>query len=187
MNTLKQRIIDVGAYANVTPRAAELIQKFFLDLATQADKDELDAWMNESQANETMFDLMIEANKGGTGAAFISLLMKVTKKDPPKPKSRVKKYIYRSLLVVVVVLLLDEIMPTHPLTRLMYGPKGPNFVERTVETGDETKIVYLPDSSRVELMPHSKIGFPNSFFWSPKRVELTGSAKFDVRVYGDYP
>ena len=187
MNTLKQRIIDVGAHANVTPRAAELIQKFFLDLATQDDKDELDAWMNESQANETMFDLMIEANKGGTGAAFLSLLMKVTKKAPRKPMSRRRKYIYRGLLVALVVLLLDHFMPTHPLSRLIYGPKGPNFVERTVETGDETKIVYLPDSSRVELMPHSKIGFPNSFFWSEKRVELTGSAKFDVRVYGDYP
>jgi ferric-dicitrate binding protein FerR (iron transport regulator) len=56
-----------------------------------------------------------------------------------------------------------------------------------VASGDETKIVYLPDSTRVELMPHSKIGFPESFFWSEKQVELTGSAKFDVHPYGDYP
>lgn len=187
MNTLKQRVIEVGAYANVTPRAADLIQRFFLDMATPAEKDELDAWLNESQANETMFDLMIEANKTGSGASFISLLRKVVKKDPPKPMSRRKKFIYGFLAVTVVVLLLDHFMPTHPLSRLVYGPKGPDFVERTVETGAETKIVWLPDSTRVELMPYSKIGFPESFFWSQKRVELTGSAKFDVRVYGDYP
>ncbi|ULQ51716.1 FecR domain-containing protein [Flavihumibacter fluvii] len=187
MNTLKQRIIDVGAYANVTPRAAELIQRFFLDLATQEEKDELDAWMNESQANETMFDLMIEANKGGTGPAFISVLMKVVKKAPPKPMSRRKKIILRSLGVALVVLLLDHFMPSHPLSRLVYGPKGPDFVERTVETGAETKTVWLPDSSRVELLPHSKLGYPADFFWSQKRVELTGSAKFDVRASGDAP
>lgn len=187
MNTLKQRIMDVGAYANVTPRAADLIQRFFLDMATQEEKDELDAWMNESQANETFFDLMIEANKGGTGPAYISVLMKVVKKAPPKPMSRRKKFILGFLLVAFVVLMLDHFMPTHPLSRLIYGPKGPNFVEREVASGDETKIVYLPDSTRVELMPHSKIGFPKSFFWSEKQVELTGSAKFDVHPYGDYP
>jgi ferric-dicitrate binding protein FerR (iron transport regulator) len=158
-----------------------------LDVATQADKDELDEWMNESQANETLFDLMIEANKGGTGAASFHLLMKLVKKSPPKPMSRKKKFMLSCLLVVVVVLLLDHFMPSHPLSKLVYGPKGPNFVERTVVTGDETKTVWLPDSSRVELLPHSKIGFPNDFFWSRKRVELTGSAKFDVRASGEYP
>jgi hypothetical protein len=73
---MKQQDIDK---LNLTPRAAELVQRFFLDVATQADKDELDEWMNESQANETLFDLMIEANKGGSGAASFHLLMKPVK------------------------------------------------------------------------------------------------------------
>ena len=74
----------VAGYANLTPRAAELLQKFLLELASQQDKDELDEWLNESEANERLFDLLLEKTRGGVGAGILKFLMDHTKKEPVK-------------------------------------------------------------------------------------------------------
>lgn len=50
-----------------------------------------------------------------------------------------------------------------------------------VESGNETKEFYLPDSSFVTLAPNSSVGFLNSFKKSTRRdIALIGNATFDV-------
>lgn len=179
MNTLKQQIKEVADHANLTPRVAALIQNFFLEVASQEEKDELDEWMNESPANDRFFDMMLEANKDGTGAGSLSLLRKLVKK--PKPKvNRWRKYTWRTVLALFVLVLVDHFIPSRPLSVLILGPLDTNFITDSVETRDESKTIWLSDSTRVDLLPHSKLGYPNNFFYYPRRVALTGSAKFYV-------
>ncbi|ULQ52141.1 FecR domain-containing protein [Flavihumibacter fluvii] len=181
MINFKEQITEVAVHANLTPRASFLLQRFFLEVATQQEKDELDEWMNESEANERLFDLLIPASRGGVGAGFIKLLNDLVKKEPPKKPGRFKKWMIRVAIGLLVVLLIDEIIPSHPLTRLIYGPDGRNFVTKTVEAGDSTRVIWLlPESTRVELQPNSKLGWSDNMYWYDRKVQLWGSASFVI-------
>ncbi len=37
-----------------------------------------------------------------------------------------------------------------------------------------------PDSTRIELQPHSKMGYSKNLYWYDRKVQLWGSAKFFV-------
>jgi len=170
----------VAGYANLTPRAAELLQKFLLELASQQDKDELDEWLNESEANERLFDLLLEKTRGGVGAGILKFLMDHTKKEPVK-KSKIKFWLNRIAIGIIIALVLDYIIPSHPLSTLILGDEEPNFVTKTVEAGDSVKVVWMyPDSTRIELQPHSKLGYSKNLYWYDRKVQLWGTAKFFV-------
>jgi ferric-dicitrate binding protein FerR (iron transport regulator) len=187
MTNYKEEIAAVAVYANLNGRASSLLQKYFLKVATQAEKDELDEWMNESEANERLFDLLLDATCDGVGAGIIKLLYDNTKKEPVK-RSRFKKWAGRVALGLLVILLADYFIPAHPLSKLVYGPDGPDFVTETAEAGDATRVVWLyPDSTRVELHPHSKLGWSANTYWYERRVQLWGSASFDIAPSKDGP
>ena len=80
MNTLNDQIEEVAQYANLTPEAAELLKRFFLKVTTDAENQQLDDWINECPANDQLFDLLLDLNRDGTGAATMYLLKTYTKK-----------------------------------------------------------------------------------------------------------
>lgn len=51
---------------------------------------------------------------------------------------------------------------------------------KTMETGDSTLLVSLPDGSRVTLNAHSTLSYPENFEGDLRSVSLTGEAFFDI-------
>jgi ferric-dicitrate binding protein FerR (iron transport regulator) len=186
MNTLKQQIIDVAAYCNITPRMATVLQRFFLEIVAKEEEKELNDWINERIEHDQLFDLLCQVNKDGTGAGTMHMLIKLANK-PAIQRSRREKILKRIIQAVVVIFLWDTLSDSHPISALIFGPDGPNFVSKTVEAGDEMKTVWLYDSTRVDLHPHSKIGYAGSYFSHNRKVQLWGSATFYVQASADGP
>jgi hypothetical protein len=140
MSTIKQRIETVAADADLNPQAAALLNNFFLNLASQAEKNALDLWLNEREANSELFDLLLDVNKDGTGAGTMALLTLLTKKTPRK-MSRFSKISWLLILLILLVVLVDYLIPIHPINRWLYGKEhgDPNIGAVTVTTTDETK------------------------------------------------
>lgn len=189
MSTYKARIEALAATADFTPRAAYLLKNFFLDLATQAEKDELDIWMNESEANGEMFDLLIEVNDEGTGAGTIALLHKLGR-DKTRKKFKLYKGVWIGFLVILGIATLDHFLPKHPIASFLRGGKEIRdfgFLDITVETGEETKQIWLYDSTLVELLPHSRIVYPPQFYPLSREIKLTGAARLTVAKWNGEP
>jgi ferric-dicitrate binding protein FerR (iron transport regulator) len=188
MNTIKQQLEYTASFADLTPRIASLLQRFFLDMATKDEELEIDEWMNASKGNESLFDLLVEVNRNGTGAGSMALLMKLAKRTPRKP-SRLKKYLWLAFWVILAILFLDYFIPGHPLSRLFYGskPADRTLTLTTVTTTDSLKTIWLPDSTRVDLMPHSSASFPNDLSWQTRKLTLNGDARVTVRAADSKP
>ena len=75
--TREQQIQEVAAYATITPRALELLDKFFQEIATGEEKDEIDEWLHESGANDLLFDLLLESGDWGSKSETIHMLRKL--------------------------------------------------------------------------------------------------------------
>jgi hypothetical protein len=167
VTTLSDQIKEVAAYANLSQRASTLLQRFFLKVASEEELKELDDWMHESNANDQLFDLLLDLNRDGTGAGTIRLLTTLAKKPKYKwvPGPGVKLILFFILGFLVLGTLEYLIWPPYPIT---------------VTTKEETKTFWMPDSSRVDLMPHSEFTYPSRFvIW--REVRLTGSAVFKVQ------
>lgn len=188
MITYKQRIKEAAAKADLTPRAVNLLNSFFMEHSTKEERDELDIWMNESEANSNFFDLMVEVNMNGVGISSLALMMKLAKREPRK-KSKYRRYIYIGLLVLLGIVILDQVIPSHPVHKLIFGNNPPkhDLLKVTVSTDGESKTMLLPDSSSVEILPHSSIRYQEDFYWGGRLVEVTGSAIFKVRKNNDLP
>ncbi len=182
MSTLKHRLKEAAAQVELTPELSGILQRFFLEHSTRADRNRLDEWINESSANDHFFDLLLELGGDGTGAATIATLRKYTQK-PPRKTSRFRKWAWRITGIVLLVLLLDHFMPSHPLSRLVKGRdvQNPSYSKTVVQTAGDTKTLWLPDSSRIVLLPHSSVGFREAVFIDVRSMEFNGSGRFEVR------
>ena len=67
----------MAAYATITPRAIELLDKFFQEIATGDEKNEIDEWLHESGANDLLFDLLLELGDWGSKSETIPMLRKL--------------------------------------------------------------------------------------------------------------
>jgi ferric-dicitrate binding protein FerR (iron transport regulator) len=178
MITLRQQIKEMAAEADLTPQAVTLLQNFFLDMATSEEKKALDEWLHASEANDQFFDLLLEINFEGTGAGTIHLLTKLAKKQPFK----ISRF-WKIVIGIVVLFLLDHFIWPHPISWLLSGGKEIRTtpLQIKVQTGDQARTFWMPDSTRVELLPYSTFIYPEWFRFAHK-VELKGSARFDVRA-----
>ncbi len=188
MSKISKELEQAATVANLTPRAAHLLRNFFLKLATQEEKDELDIWMNESEANSHLFDLLLDANIDGTGAGTMHLLIKKAKKEPRK-RNIIFKILGWGVVAIIVLTMIDIFIPGRIVSRLTTNDelKQISWKKITVETGDQPKTIWLADSTRVDLMPHSSMYFPEDFYFYDRLVKLKGSAKFDVRYMNREP
>jgi len=182
MKTLKQRLEETAVSADLNPRISQILRDFFLKLATQSDKDELDLWLNATDANSEFFDLLLEANNEGTNTATIALIIKYTKK-PARKKNWFKRILWGLLVFSLVMFLINHLLPSHPMDDFLSNTK---FGETTlaldsVSTGATGKTVWLADSTRIDLGPGSKIRFPNELSWHRRKVQVFGQATIYMR------
>ena len=110
MSKISKELEQAAAVANLTQRAAHLLRNFFLNLATQEEKDELDIWMNASEANSYLFDLLLDTNREGTGAATMHLLVKMAKKEPRKGNI-IAKILGWGVVAIIVLTMIDIFIP----------------------------------------------------------------------------
>ncbi|MBZ5857586.1 FecR domain-containing protein [Flavihumibacter profundi] len=186
MISYKEQIEAVAPYANLNQRASAIIQHFFLEIATQEEKDELDEWLNESEANERLFDLLISATRGGVGAGIIKLINDHTKKEPKK-RSRSGKIFRIAGIGLLIILAIDQLVPLTPLRHWMQQVDGIDKVNKIEEASGESRIIKLSDGTRVELHPHSKLGYSTKWYWYDRKVWLWGSASFEIAASKDGP
>jgi hypothetical protein len=135
MKSYTEEITAVAAYANLTPEASALLQRYLLESATQQDKDALDEWMQESLANERLFDLLLLETRHCVNAETIKLLQYLTKKKLVKKKP-LNKLLVGFSLVVLILFLTDYLLRLHPLRRIVRGEAEKDFVTETVQAGD---------------------------------------------------
>ena len=182
MKTFKQRMEEAAASADLNPRISQILRDFFLKLATQSDKDELDQWLNATDANSEFFDLLLEANNEGTNTATIALIIKHTK-NPARKKNWLKRILWGLLVFSLVILLINHLLPSHPMDDTLLGAK---FGETTlgldsVSTGVTGKTVWMFDSTRVDLGPNSKIRYPEELSWHRRKIQVFGQATIYMR------
>lgn len=182
MTTLKDQLKLAATQADLHPEAAQLLQDFFLKLATPQQKDALDVWLNEREANSHFFDLLLELNREGTGASTLQVLNQYKRKEKRKVNwiKRILLYLLYAFLILSAV---DAFLPTGPFKQWWRGKSFSEitWTRLTVSTQEQSKIIYLSDSSLVELLPHSTLIFPEELDRFQRHVILKGSARFEIR------
>jgi ferric-dicitrate binding protein FerR (iron transport regulator) len=138
--------------------------------------------MHASNANDHLFDLLCVANRDGTGEPYMNMIIKMAKQRV-NPFYRYRQAIKVGLMAIFVILLLDYFIPVHPLSRLVYGahPADRTLDQTTVTTDAEARTIWLSDSTRIDLQPHSMARYPNDFSWSTRKLKITGTATITVR------
>jgi ferric-dicitrate binding protein FerR (iron transport regulator) len=188
MTTLKDQLKLAATQADLHPEAAQLLQDFFLKLATSQQKDQLDAWLNEREANSHFFDLLLELNREGTGAATLQVLKQYKQKQQRK-KNIFNKYLSYAFVGFLLIAFVDQLIPGHPISRFVKGKpiRDVSLRTLTISSGDHPTIILLSDSSRVELLPNSTLTYPEDFYLRERNVKLQGSARFDIRKAAGEP
>ena len=72
--TLVQQTLDLAAYANITPHIVYLLEEFFAERHTDEQGQEIDEWINESKANDRLFDMLLEFNFNGNRSSVFPML-----------------------------------------------------------------------------------------------------------------
>ncbi|MBZ5857394.1 hypothetical protein [Flavihumibacter profundi] len=71
----------MAAYANITPHTEALLHNYFQHIATGEEKNELDELINESAANECLFDLLLNFIIEKTKIESIPMLSKLISRE----------------------------------------------------------------------------------------------------------
>lgn len=182
MNINSEKIKQAATYANLTPQIAGRLRDFFLHTGDKNGEREIDEWMNASPANEHLFDILVEVNREGIGAPQLEMLVKIAKRKT-SPWPRIWRGVKFGLLVLVAILLLDYFIPTHPLSRLVYGvdPADRDLDQTTITTAEASRTIWLADSTKIELQPHSMARYPNELSWSTRKLKIAGNVLVTVR------
>jgi ferric-dicitrate binding protein FerR (iron transport regulator) len=183
-----QKVKQAATYADLTPQIAVQLKNMFLHLEDENKPNDIDEWMHASTANENLFDLLCVVNREGTGAPYMEMLVRMAKKRA-NPLYQYRKTVLVGLIVILIILVLDFIIPAHPLSRLVYGdhPADRTLDQTTVTTAAEGRTIWLDDSTRIDLGPHSMARYPNELSWSTRKLKITGTATVTVRGSVDQP
>ena len=182
MTTINDQLKLAATNADLNPDAAQLLQDFFLKLATPQQKDQLDAWLNQSEANSHFFDLLLELNREGTGASTLQVLQQY-KRKPEQKINWVKRILLYLLYAFLILSAVDAFLPTGPFKQMLKGKSLAEitWTRTTLSTQDHSKTIYLSDSTLVELLPQSTLIYPEELNPRERLVILKGSARFIVR------
>lgn len=182
MITTNDQLKQAAMNADLSPGAAKLLQDFFLKLATPQQKEELDAWLNHSEANSYLFDLLLEFNRDGTTEGILRLLNNHQKKSK-QPVIWIKRFMISGLIGFVLISLLDVVFPVAPIRQWLNGKPffKIQWTRSSIQTQDQSKFFYLSDSTLVELLPNSRLLFPAELDYYNRTVWLKGDARFVVK------
>lgn len=168
--------------ADLTPRIAYQLRDFFLELRRETSFKELDDWVHAGAANDQLFELLAESRLDGRLVPNLNLVIKLAKRSV-NPFYRYREALKIALMALLVILLLDYFIPSHPLSRLVFGEgtTGLALGQTTVHTNSEARTIWLADSTRIELQPNSTAHYPNELSWSNRSLKINGAATITAR------
>jgi ferric-dicitrate binding protein FerR (iron transport regulator) len=182
MTTINDQLKLAATHADLNAESAQLLQDFFLKLATPQQKDQLDGWINQREANSHFFDLLLELNREGTGAATLQVLNQY-KQKPKRKVNWIKRILLYPVYAYLLLSVVDAFLPGGPFKQLLKGrPLAEiNWTRITTSTQEQALTFYLSDSTLVELLPHSSLVYPAELNPMERAVVLQGSARFIVK------
>lgn len=182
MKVTLDSVRQAAKHADLNPHIANQLRNLFLNLTDPDEQNNIDEWLHASAANDHLFDMLCVANKDGTGEPYMDMITKMAKRRV-NPFYRYWHLIKVGLLAIIAILMLDYFIPTHPLSRLVYGadPSERMLDQTTVTTDAEARTIWLADSTRIDLQPYSMARYPNELSWASRRLTISGSATIAVR------
>lgn len=171
-----------------------LIAKVLTGEATAAEKAQVEAWRTADPENETTYQdirawweldhpkpVYFQPDIDANWQRFLQNRGSSSTSTSPSteetPVRRLRWGRYVALAASVIVLAVVYLVLRDP---------GPAAMQ-TFASGDEIKMLYLPDSSRVWLNKQSTIEFPEYFADDVRRVKLEGEAYFEVMKATNHP
>lgn len=193
-----------SSHANISE---ELLARYLADTASEAERNDVEAWLAESEANarelatyRLIWDHTAAMKKSSvkvdTDAAWnkmkgkmaASQLAAVTSEAPvrePKTiefrpevqKRRLPVTVWAAAVVAILVMAFGWFF--------LIADKTPKTME--VATADNTTEQILPDGTKVFLNYNSKLTYPENFAGDLRTVSLQGEAFFDVKPDAAHP
>ena len=168
----------------------ELILKYIRKEASEAERRDLEEWMNEDPANKELYkevkntwDISGKLEKSiqiDKPAAWQSIQSKI-KEQSSAPAETTKVVNINWLLRVAAVLIIALFA-----TWLVLG-RSEKEALLTTTTGAEKKLIVLSDCTRVFLNANSTFIYPEDFTSNERVVSLVGEAFFDVTKNPEKP
>lgn len=159
----------------------DLLIKILSDTATDTEKEEFEAWLNESELNRKYYQkarILWKLTEEGSNKSEIDketarkkILNKIRNKQVAARKLRIRYLV--SAAVSIVILIGLTVSVSHFITR-----DQRNYIAYT--SGDHIRRVVLSDSSHIWLNEHSTIRVPAAFNENQRKVFLEGEAYFEV-------
>ncbi|ACT94045.1 FecR domain-containing protein [Dyadobacter fermentans] len=193
-----------SSHANISE---ELLARYLADTASEAERNDVEAWLAESEANarelatyRLIWDHTAAMKKSSvkvdTDAAWNKMKGKMAASQPsavtseapirePKTiefrpevqKRRLPVTVWAAALVAILVMAFGWFF--------LIADKTPKAME--VATADNTTEQILPDGTKVFLNYNSKLTYPENFAGDLRTVSLQGEAFFDVKPDAAHP
>lgn len=193
-----------SSHANISE---ELLARYLADTASEAERNDVEAWLAESEANarelatyRLIWDHTAAMKKSSvkvdTDAAWNKMKGKMAASQPaavaseapirePKTiefrpevqKRRLPVTVWAAAVVAILVMAFGWFF--------LIADKTPKAME--VATADNTTEQILPDGTKVFLNYNSKLTYPENFAGDLRTVSLQGEAFFDVKPDAAHP
>lgn len=171
----------------VQPEMDSLLASYFAGEADNAERAQVEAWLNASAENKKYFEASKKAwdasaqllpdQSFDTDAAWNNLQRKINRMDEPAKTRRGFKW-YAAAAIALLT----------GIAALLVMNNSRGEVE-TVMLASTTEVLTgtLPDGSMISLNKNSQLRYPSSFTGAQREITLTGEAFFDVSHDAAHP
>ncbi len=169
----------------------DLIARHLDGEATEIEKENLENWVNRSEANASVYAsaklLWKDAQPGhfeessdvfsvNSDAAWLKVQKRI---QTPKAGKRIYLQTWLRVAAILVIGM--------PVLYLMYNWLNPTVEQISSISGESHLSVELVDGSKVELNANSDLTYPEEFKGNNRRVVLTGEAFFEIEKDSSKP
>ena len=161
-----------------------LLAKYFSNTLDEVEKKKVDTWILESDEHQKIFDhyqqLWVKAEKFTTFSdQQIEEALLRTKNQMPQFSIRKRHFIWIRQVAAVIILALGLASVFQYIIQTDTANTGIVLQEVIASHGSKTKLI-LPDGSKAQLFPGSKLIFPLAFSGKKREVQLIGEGYFEV-------
>lgn len=164
-----------------------ILFRYLAGEASRKENEQVTTWLNDSTDNQIYLNELkefflapaeISRPSDDTNADWDKLLGKIILESGNRSRTLSGKWIRLLIRVAALILLLAT---SGVILRSLDG-------EYTIKAkSDQSRRVYLPDGSQVDLTAGSVISFSKKYMKGERLVNLTGEACFDVRSNPEHP
>ncbi len=164
----------------------DVLVKYLLGEATQAEQNDAEQWINASQANKRYFEQFrliwdesrqlaskSEVNTDEAWGRFMNKIQAEEATPPQKKTIPLGGFNFARLAAILVM-----VVGCTGLIYFLSGIGGNDML--TAQAGEKTLIANLPDGSTVTLNRNSSLSYPSKFTGRTRQVTLKGEGFFNI-------